>query len=189
MVACSWTMSSSVHAICTHAPLVEAGPEGWWYSTQIPSGGLFVAYFTDLDLLPGSHTSRTNYLRSNLAETTYTRARTVGRDHSELKIRSANSFCTLPCSGTGWLAIGDAALASDPLSSQGVAFALQSGIRPAPTVREALCGRTSSQNSFCDYVRDEQSRYERVRERIYSMERRWPASPFWARRHHPPTHC
>src|SRR5436190_5494193 len=58
--------------------------------------------------------------------------------------RDLHSFPTRRSSdlafGEGWVAVGDAAQSYDPLSSQGLRYALESGIRAAFAVDAALDG-------------------------------------------------
>jgi flavin-dependent dehydrogenase len=63
---------------------------------------------------------------------------------------TAHSCWTAPSAGPGWLAVGDAALACDPLSSQGLFNALYSGLMAARALRSALAGDT---DALADYDR------------------------------------
>jgi flavin-dependent dehydrogenase len=79
--------------------------------------------------------------------------------------------------GPGWAATGDAAVAFDPLSSQGLVTALVMG-REAGCVAAGLVSAT-------DYAAEYRSLLDEhlaLRRAYYAMETRWPDSPFWARR-------
>src|SRR5258708_19661440 len=52
----------------------------------------------------------------------------------QLVIRSARSQRVEPPCGIGWFAVGDAAMAFDPMSSQGIAKALDHGKRAPPDI-------------------------------------------------------
>jgi flavin-dependent dehydrogenase len=95
---------------------------------------------------------------------------------------AAHSSWIETASGPGWLAVGDAALACDPLSSQGMFNAFYSALMAANALRRALAG---DPNALADYQRIIARVVDAYRENLaayYSMESRWPASPFWARR-------
>lgn len=85
--------------------------------------------------------------------------------------------------GSHWLAVGDAALAVDPLSGSGVLRALDQAEEAAATVlglldgqgRPALEAHERRLDLACD-------RYLRERARLYQAETRWPEADFWARR-------
>jgi flavin-dependent dehydrogenase len=69
-----------------------------------------------------------------------TRSRHVGvashfsRELTRPKYLSASGSCLTPAAGVNWLAVGDAALTYDPISSQGIFSALYTGLRAAETV-------------------------------------------------------
>ncbi|MGH9418574.1 MAG: NAD(P)/FAD-dependent oxidoreductase, partial [Thermoanaerobaculia bacterium] len=84
--------------------------------------------------------------------------------------------------GDGWLAVGDAATALDPLSSQGISKALRAGVRAAKAIREWLDGSAASLESYAGAVAAEYDVYLAARNRYYAMERRWNDAPFWQRR-------
>ena len=74
-------------------------------------------------------------------------------------------------------------MAIDPLSSMGVLGALRSGIDAAAAVRRCLSGDRHALAGYAETVRQRFSDYLGGRRETYSQERRWPASPFWKRRH------
>ena len=89
----------------------------------------------------------------------------------------ASTSCLDRVVGPGWAATGDAAVAFDPLSSQGLVTALVMG-REAGRLAAGLMGAT-------DYAAEYQSLLDEhlaLRRAYYAMETRWPDSPFWARR-------
>ncbi len=98
-------------------------------------------------------------------------------------MRAAQSRRLDPAAGDGWLAVGDAASAFDPLSSSGITKALRSGIFASYAIGDLLeRGDGSGLERYRRYVQDEFEGYTRVRARYYAEERRWPESDFWRRR-------
>jgi flavin-dependent dehydrogenase len=167
--------------------LVEASADGWWYSAWLPDARLIVALMTDADLLPTGQTPLLAYWLRQLQQTVHTRMRTTGLAVERMRrplLWMAASSEVLDCSGgTGWLATGDAALSFDPLSSQGIYNALQSGVRAAETVDAALRdARKSVEHAWSLRNRQRFDRYLRTRQSYYGLERRWPDSVFWRRR-------
>jgi len=82
--------------------------------------------------------------------------------------------------GPGWAATGDAAVAFDPLSSQGIVTAIVMG-------REAgrlAAGEITAEEYDEEYasVLDE---HLALRGAYYGLERRWPEAAFWRRRPYP----
>src|SRR5262249_16889537 len=103
--------------------LVETTRDGWWYSSWLPDASVVVAFMPDADLLPQTQSQLHCQWQKQLLATVHTRQRLTGlavdRPRCALR-RIAAASERLECSaGTRWLAIGDAALAFDPLSSQG----------------------------------------------------------------------
>jgi flavin-dependent dehydrogenase len=89
----------------------------------------------------------------------------------------ASTACLDRVVGPGWAATGDAAVAFDPLSSQGLVTALVMG-REAGRVAAGLIGATDYTAEYRSLL-DEHLALQRA---YYAMETRWPDSPFWERR-------
>jgi flavin-dependent dehydrogenase len=167
--------------------LIEAIDSGWFYSAALPDGRLAVIYFTDADLYARAGTERRAYFARQLEKAPRTRARVATDPVAEnlLILSAATTRRTRVC-GRGWIAVGDAALGFDPLSSLGIFKALDSASRASRHVINALDGKPESL-SYEDWSSQVFRHYLEHRERHYSRETRWPASPFWARRQWPET--
>jgi flavin-dependent dehydrogenase len=161
--------------------LLESSPSGWWYSVPLPDGPLLSTYLTDSDLLPGSgpEAAWTNAL----GQAPHT-ARRAGDYHplAHLKVTDAGTTCLLPAAGPGWLAVGDTAIALDPLSGDGVCRALQSGVEGADTIRRCWKGDTRQLQRYDFERRVAFRRGLAERGRFYGLERRWRGERFWRRR-------
>jgi flavin-dependent dehydrogenase len=167
-----------------HGTLVEACANGWWYSAPLPDARLIVAFMTDADLLPSVQPHLRAFWQQQLENTVHTRARTsVLTAERPLRWKAAASELLVCSAGDRWLATGDAALSFDPLSSQGLYKALQSGLLAAETIDEALRGATAGVLHWSLNNRNSFDRYLRTRREYYRREQRWPDAPFWRRRH------
>jgi flavin-dependent dehydrogenase len=164
--------------------LIEATEEGWWYSAWLPHSQLVVAYMTDADLVPKDSASVSEYWQSRLEQAPHTCCLLSGCvPETGLRSVAANSYRMDRVTGNNWLAVGDAAMAFDPLSSQGICHALKSGLLAAHAIENCLldddpavleeCAR-ETQRSFDKYLS--------VRAMYYGRERRWSSSVFWQRR-------
>jgi flavin-dependent dehydrogenase len=163
-----------------------AEPEGWWYTAPLPEGRRVLAFHTDADLPVAKDLAR--------AEGLLARAR--GQADLALLLSAVNfqpvdyaEYCAAHSSlitataGPGWLAVGDAALACDPLSSQGLFNSLYSGLMAAGSLRRALAG---DGGAFADYEQTMARVVDVYRAQLaawYALESRWPDQPFWSRRH------
>jgi flavin-dependent dehydrogenase len=164
--------------------LVEASADGWWYSALLPSGRWMAVYMTDADLLPRDRGSWRAFWRARLEQTRHTQAR-LGALHPDAvpRVVAAGTSRLDRVTGEGWLAVGDAAMARDPLSGQGLVQALASGMRAAEAVKRRLNGDVTAIAQYAGQSDDLFHEYSRLRAVHYRREHRWPQSPFWRRRH------
>ena len=119
-----------------------------------------------------------------VSRTRHTRARlkdAVPQD--EPTVYAASSQRLERMTGARWLAAGDAATTFDPLSSQGIFKALQSGILASYAICDFFKGTPSGLEKYEALIRREFDEYLATRADYYGQERRWQASPFWQRRH------
>lgn len=152
--------------------LIEASEDGWWYSARLPDGRLVLAFQTDP--APGLR-GRWHEL---LAGAPATAAR-AGGPAQDVRVVSANSHRSNPVAGDGWLAVGDAAAAHDPIAGLGIQWALESGIAGA----EAFIGADVA--TYAHAMLERFDRYLATRVQYYRVETRWPDAPFWRRRRQP----
>jgi flavin-dependent dehydrogenase len=175
--------------------LVETSPDGWWYSaplpssTDAPSHRMMVMLMTDADLCAQRHLSRSERWLASLHASPMTLERLVGaRSTSPPRVYSAVSqrLQRDPARDAGpWLAVGDAALAVDPVSGSGVLRALRTAQSAAETTRGILRDPAAWRSRVATYEaeRDEEcTRYLYERAEYYAAERRFPTT-FWRRRH------
>jgi flavin-dependent dehydrogenase len=79
--------------------------------------------------------------------------------------------------------VGDAASAWDPLSSQGIAKALRSGVAAADTIIEYLSGDPAAMVRYANGSQADFEQYLNTYHHYYRREMRWPEAVFWNRRH------
>jgi flavin-dependent dehydrogenase len=160
------------------ALVVEAAADGWWYSAPLVDGRLFVGWMTDFALVPGGR-----YQDAAAASLTSAplHARRVGTPRLSTVIGSA-TWTLSPAAGPGWIAVGDAALARDPISGDGLTSALRSACHAADVVGRALGGDHSVWAEAAAFTDTIARRYQRQRLDLYRVaQKRWPSSPFWRR--------
>jgi flavin-dependent dehydrogenase len=164
--------------------IVEAAENGWWYCAPTNAAGSICMFVTDDDLLPrGAKRQRRAWWLDQLGQTLCVPRQF--RDLAHLRdfvTRSARSQCLDVPFGSGWLAVGDAAMAFDPLASQGIIKALDHGRRAATSISAYLEGEDSSLERFALHLRREYAVFQATRAQYYRLEQRWPRSIFWRRR-------
>lgn len=167
--------------------LVEALPRGWWYTAPLREGRAVAAYITDGDLLDAAAARTPDGWLDLLEPAVHTRRRLAGhlRDGPTLvpRILPAGSARLLSPAGPGWLAVGDAAVAFDPLSSHGMGSAMTTGYYGACAVADHLHGTPGALDTYEGLVTQIFDDYLVRLRAHYGLERRWPAEPFWSRRH------
>ena len=166
------------------ATLVEAVADGWWYSAPLPQDQLVTVFMTDADLAREAGISTQAWL-DRLASAEHTAARAL-RYGAGL---AGPPFIVPAASGrlerfgdTGWLALGDAAASQDPLSSEGILVALQSGVEGAVAAARALDGDREALIAAAARRETDWLDYLSQRDHHYGLERRWRTAPFWQRR-------
>ena len=168
--------------------LVEAVASGWWYSARLPGGKLMASYMTDSDLVDRAATRSEGGWRALLEAAEHTGRRVAegacGRPTAP-RVLAAHTSRLSAVAGEGWLAVGDAAVAHDPLASHGISAALGAGFYAAAAVADHLAGGRDALRAYADLVDRSFAQYLLMRHDRYLAEQRWPDAPFWRRRHAP----
>ncbi|MFN5350389.1 MAG: NAD(P)/FAD-dependent oxidoreductase [Polaromonas sp.] len=190
-LCCAWStgtpaVSTSAEAASgAGASYIEADEHGWWYTAPLPNGKRIISFHADADTLQWMSSEQSLLavaatrpaLAAHLVNGTWA-PQTSG---SKFGLTAANSALTRPCTGPGWLCVGDAALSFDPLSSQGIFNALYSGLAAAEAVERHLRLGTD----FGEYGAQINSIEHAYRARLaqsYGAERRFESSSFWVNR-------
>jgi flavin-dependent dehydrogenase len=163
--------------------LVESAADGWWYTARLPGEGRVVVFQTSAE-------NARRILRSPgkwehlLAGTAH-----VGRAVSEssrldrLQGAEASGARLARFAGPGWVAVGDAAVSFDPISSQGIFNALYTGMKAAQAVAANLAsGDASAVEAYAARLEEIRAVYLERHRLIYATESRWAASTFWSAR-------
>lgn len=165
--------------------LVEAIADGWWYTVRLPSGERLFAYLSDGDLLKTFGVASEPEFTKRLRETSV-----VGRIYTGFGYETVEPPKTVPAFtarldsvfGNWWVAAGDTAISFDPLSSQGLLWALRGGIWAGQAVLAALGGKTTAFADYASALNEQFEVYLRTRSLVYATEKRWRGREFWKRR-------
>jgi flavin-dependent dehydrogenase len=153
---------------------VESAAAGWWFSALNSSGGLSIAFYTNLSGVP---------FEDALRATVHT-SKWVSHLPPERPVsRPARTDWLDTPVGPGWLAIGDAAFSSDPLGSQGLLRALETAEKAAALVLSRSENSDGVERDYRDFLVDYRDRFLRDRKSYYAAEQRWPDAPFWRTAH------
>lgn len=161
----------------------ESAKDGWWYSALLPAGRRMLTFLTDRDLPAASQASNPEGFLQLLGTTRKMRSFAAERQMTRIRRFPAASQSRKTFSGDGWIALGDATLAFDPLSSQGIFHALYTGIRGGQAVASALNDDIFSLAHWNERIVAIEVAYRRNLAACYGDEMRWPEAAFWSRRH------
>jgi flavin-dependent dehydrogenase len=165
--------------------VVEAFRDGWWYAAPLPSGGAIVMLTTDQDIA-AVRRFRNPEVFAQVWRRTDELAQLVPPPCQPYPITIYPAFSGFinRAAGPGWIAVGDALIAFDPLTSSGIAGALSDALSALPVILAELdtgkaddAARTYSRSADATL-----KRYLGERQHRYNTERRWSESAFWARR-------
>ncbi len=165
--------------------LVEAAPHGWWYCAPVPPDRAVVMLMSDADIVSRHRLSDAEPWHRALAATDHVSERLRGGERVWGPVTAAavthrlqrNASC-----GSGWLAVGDAALSVDPLSSSGILRALTMGEAAGAVLTRLATDGTDLTSEYERRLDAELLDHLRERAAYYALETRWPDEPFWGRR-------
>ncbi len=162
---------------------LTATSDGWWYCSDGPAGDTRIVVVAD----PRSGAGKAQALNRSLQRITQKfNQGCMGDQSMSLPILlDASSFRLNHCAQDGWLAVGDAATAFDPLCGQGLAQAFGSALAAAHAIRECLRGNS---DALVAYNRAMQGTYRHSRNNLelrYAYLADCERTPFWLSRMRP----
>jgi flavin-dependent dehydrogenase len=165
--------------------LVETTAEGWWYCAPVGTDRSVVMLMSDGDLIRTGRLAVTSVWDHALGQTTAIADCLKHRDRTPMwgpKIFPAVSQRLLRAAPSQrWLAVGDAALAVDPVSGSGVIRALRMATNAVSTILAHFAGHKDALSEYESVLDAECTDYLVERASYYGLEQRWQ-SPFWQRR-------
>lgn len=160
----------------TGRTLIEAGPDGWLYAGKMGDGRWAIGYHTrpeEVVRLRACDVERAGILASAPHLFACLGALTL---EGPLLSRDARSLAAKTVCGPGWFAVGDAALAFDPIAGQGLFNALRTGLAAAEAI---LAGGREAASAYAEEVERVAAIYSQRRQALYQAETRWSEQPFW----------
>lgn len=165
--------------------VIEAVAEGWWYQATLPGGQRMLAYHTDADLPSARQACHPDGFAALLHAAQALDITDLPPSASIARASARSQTLDRPW-GPDWCAVGDAACAFDPLSSQGLFHALYSGVRGAEASNHAMRADRQALPAYGRQLAQIVEAYSTNLERFYALETRFRDNPFWARRRSPP---
>jgi hypothetical protein len=177
-----------------HRTLIEATESGWWYTSQLAHNRRIVVYHTDDDDPSAKLARKPDGFLDLLHNRTVHISQIILERNYDLPPGARFPHCTAAGSSVldpicddaeRWCAVGDSAMAFDPLSSQGIITALNAGcfigeelgkritVDSEGTGADGIC-------SIADYFEAVGERYDTQKKHYYRHARF--EGEFWAKR-------
>ena len=165
---------------------IEASEAGWWYAAPLPGGKTMISLMTDNDIARASGLFSAEGFAAAW-EATRDISRFGEPAHIAPAVFSAGTQFIDQAIAPGWLALGDALMAFDPLSASGITGAIEDAIVAGELLVRLLeqppeADSRSLRRGYAARANAGLSRFMSEQRAIYAAERRWPESPFWQRR-------
>jgi len=176
----------------TTASAVESLEDGWAWMARRSDGQCYWQWTVDVASaqLPAK-AMLLDHCRQRRQGSQWARVFFGSGPESDLQVHARSStaiLCPTVC-GDNWIRVGDAAMAVDPLSGNGIFQSLSSALQ-APAVINTLLRKperaTLAQRFHQQRVQQLFLRFARIGRDFYADEQRWVQQPFWqARRQWP----
>jgi flavin-dependent dehydrogenase len=128
--------------------MIETQPEGWWYGMPVGRRRAFVGLVTDA-AHARVHRAPARWLE--LLGRTHLAAEALGTHRTLIeapRVIAASNLLHEPSCGAGWIAVGDAAAAHDPLDGAGVLRAIDSAIEATAALAAVAAGRATDISAY-----------------------------------------
>jgi 2-polyprenyl-6-methoxyphenol hydroxylase-like FAD-dependent oxidoreductase len=173
-----------VDLACARAEMrVEATERGWCWGAFAPGGAAEVSAFLDTRVCAGLDAAgrRTTYRTALAACGLFAAVRPTS---AKVAVCDASSYVDEDPVSENSIKVGDAALAQDPLSSQGVQAALRSGFQATAVVHTMLSGGDAAAAIafYRGAIAGAASHHQLIAQEYYSACDRWPEAVFWRAR-------
>lgn len=162
------------HPNLVHDVYTESFEDGWGIVSGLNESQQVMSLFTHKNTALHKSLKDYSHWKSILSNTIYLKDFLGQETPSIIAGGNANSSAPENFSGANWLAIGDAAMAFDPLSSHGITNAIYTAKKAADAISGSL--------AFKDYhhnLNEIYKTYLKTKNSLYQREQRWPESAFW----------
>jgi flavin-dependent dehydrogenase len=147
-----------------HTLYIESADNGWWYALPAIGGGYFAGFCTRREEIKKRQGSLREFFIQELCRTRLLSPLLPGAADNRITGRTADASPFTGAAGNGWIAIGDAAYAPDPLSGTGIERAIESARLGAGALLEVMEGGRASARfaEYEDKIREGADRHGRT---------------------------
>lgn len=163
---------------------LESVELGWWYSACLPNNKMVITFFSDADIISKHKLNQLEAWEKLLQETKQIKylLNNAKALSNKLWIRNAHTQISDVKNIENFIAIGDAAVSFDPISSMGIGFSISSACFAAKYIANKIEKGFSKTEVYQEDILKNYKQYHDIKTRYYREEKRWPTSSFWQRR-------
>lgn len=150
--------------------LIETTPYGWWYSANIPGERMATAFLCKPNKNQRAEWQTREGWISLLGDAPHSAQRITEGQGEWLRspfFVSADSGILAQTCGPGWIAVGDAAMAYDPIAAHGILMALVSARDAARTILDFYQGNTHAFMQYDEVMSAAFYAYVKERQKFY----------------------
>lgn len=166
------------HPKLVHEVYVESFENGWGIVSALNETENVFSIFTTKESGIQKSLKQYKYWSSALSSTQYLKDFLTPEEDIKVMGGNANSSKGSRIAGNNWLALGDAAIAFDPLSSHGITNAMYTAMLASETIAENLKGKNLL-NQYDETLNLIFNQYLQSKNQLYLSETRWKEAPFW----------
>jgi flavin-dependent dehydrogenase len=168
------------HPALTYSVHTEAFENGWGIASGLNETENVLTLFTLKKNWARPLLKDYQNWASILSETVYLKCFLTTEKNVAVKGAHANSSKAQAITGKNWLALGDAAISFDPLSSHGITNAIYTAQKGAEAIESHLKNVGNAViKEYGESVSAIFMQYLQTKNQIYCDERRWENSSFW----------
>ncbi|MFK7750004.1 MAG: NAD(P)/FAD-dependent oxidoreductase [Kordia sp.] len=182
LVALSCHIPKIEHSKLTHEVYVESFKEGWGIVSALNETENICTIYTHKghEILPKF--KDVSQWKSVLSETVYLKDFLIEDTNVKFKGGNANSSVAKEIAGSNWLALGDAAMSFDPLSSHGITNAIYTASKASEVIGKKLnIADTEAFPEYGEIMKVIFQQYLQSKNNLYQQETRWKDAAFWKR--------
>lgn len=163
---------------------LESVELGWWYAACLPDNKMVITFFSDADIISENKLHQLDVWESLLQETNHIKHLLNNTEalSDKLWVRNAHTQISDVRNLENFIAIGDAAVSFDPISSMGIGFSISSACFAAKYIAHKIEEGSSSIDIYQEDILKNYKQYHDIKKRYYQEEKRWPRAVFWQRR-------
>ncbi|MEP0266180.1 FAD-dependent monooxygenase [Dokdonia sp.] len=175
LISFSCHIPRAKHKHMVHDVFTESFAGGWGIVSGLCKNTQVMTLYTAKNT--GLHKQLTDYSnwKTILADTKYLRKFLSKEIPDTILGGKANSSAPQHMAGNNWLAIGDAAMAFDPLSSHGITNAIYTAHRAS----QALIASSYTLENYKQDMQGIFTAYLDTKNKLYQREQRWSKEAFW----------